>query len=406
MLNWANRFSIFCFLDGNGYPAGRAFPVMLAAGVKRSVSLTCGSAFESLRNFFDREPSYLFGHLGFSLMEETEGVKNSRQSDPDFGPGFFFEPEIIVRVDGELVTIHSEKPGKDVFEEILDSPDFNPVNSRIQVSHVMSRDEYLDAVTAVMEHIALGDCYELNYCQSFRAKDADMDPIAAFRRLMEFSPNPFSALYRLDDLYCICASPERFLKKSGDRVVCQPMKGTAPRFADMQADDQSMLALKESKKEISENVMIVDLVRNDLSKCCVPGTVEVEELFGVYSFPLVHQMVSTISGRISGDTHWSDLLKACFPMGSMTGAPKKKVLELTSRYEKTGRGLFSGSIGYIDPAGDLDFNVVIRSIFYDNDAGELSFHTGGGITFYSDPRKEYEESMLKAAAMMKVLTGS
>lgn len=406
MLNWANRFSIFCYLDGNGYPADRSFPVLLAAGAKRSVSLKAGNAFEVLKEFHQVHPSWIFGHLGYSMMKETEGVDCRHSAFPDFGDGFFFEPEILLSLEGNSLGIYSSLPADELYNEILATAEAVESFASVSIRHFMSRDAYLLAVRSIQEHIRLGDCYELNYCQAFDAEDVRIDPVAVFLRLMEVSPNPFAALYRLHDNYCICASPERFIKKSGNQVISQPMKGTAPRHHDREEDARNLAMLRDSNKELSENVMIVDLVRNDLSKCCKAGSVEVEELFGLYSFPLVHQMISTVKGVLAEGVHWSEMIKNSFPMGSMTGAPKKRVLELIAAHEKTGRGLFSGSIGYVDPSGDLDMNVVIRSIFYDSHSGKLRFLTGGGITFYSDPEKEYEESMLKAAAMIRVLENS
>ena len=150
--------------------------------------------------------------------------------------------------------------------------------------------------------------------------------------------------------------------------------------------------------------MVVDLVRNDLSRVCKEGTVTVEELFGVYRFPQVHQMISTIKGELRDGMNLADVLKASFPMGSMTGAPKKRVLELIEQFERTKRGLYSGAVGYIDPKGDYDFNVVIRSLLYNASAKYLNYQVGGGITFYSDAEKEYEECLLKATAIRQLLS--
>jgi para-aminobenzoate synthetase component 1 len=243
----------------------------------------------------------------------------------------------------------------------------------------------------------------LNFCQEFFSENAGIDPLSVFKKLQQVSPNPFSAFYRLNDDYCICASPERFLKKSGRELISQPIKGTSRRDTDPVKDEKNRSYLKESIKEKSENVMVVDLVRNDLSKICIEGSVYVEEIFGIYSFPQVHQMISTIKGVLSADLHWTKALSATFPMGSMTGAPKKRVMELIAQYEKNKRGLFSGSIGYITPSGDFDFNVVIRSIFYNKSKQYLSFWTGSGITFKSDPVLEYEECLTKAEAIREVL---
>ena len=215
---------------------------------------------------------------------------------------------------------------------------------------------------------------------------------------------PFAALYKLNDQYCICASPERYLKRWGSKVISQPIKGTAKRnLQDRFQDENNREQLSVSEKEKTENVMVVDLVRNDLSKICKQGTVRVEELFGIYTFPQVHQMISTVSGEQEADTHWTDIVKATFPMGSMTGTPKKRVMELIEQYEQTKRGLFSGAIGYVMPNGDFDFNVVIRSILYNSATNYLSFQAGSAITFYCDAASEYEECLLKAQAIKNVL---
>ena len=202
----------------------------------------------------------------------------------------------------------------------------------------------------------------------------------------------------------MCASPERFLQKRGMQLISQPIKGTSKRDMDPVKDTTNKNHLTSSTKEKSENVMVVDLVRNDMSMVCEKGSVKVKELFGVYSFPQVHQMISTVEGTLSSGLKFTDAIEACFPMGSMTGAPKKRVMELIEDYEFSERGLFSGSIGYITPEGDFDFNVVIRSIFYNKNRKEVSFFAGSGITFYSNAEEEYEECLLKAKALVEVLS--
>jgi para-aminobenzoate synthetase component 1 len=233
-----------------------------------------------------------------------------------------------------------------------------------------------------------------------------VDPLKIYLQLSVLSPSPFAALYKLNDKFCISASPERYLKKTGSTILSQPIKGTAIRDINNKLQDElSKLQLLNSEKEKSENVMVVDLVRNDLSKICKEGTVKVDELFGLYSFPQVHQMISSISGELQDELDWVDAIKATFPMGSMTGAPKKKVMELIEQYEQTKRGLYSGAIGYVHPNGNFDFNVVIRSILYNASAQYVSFQTGSAITYYSNPIQEYEECLLKASAIRKVLQG-
>jgi len=301
-----------------------------------------------------------------------------------------------------------------IYKEISAAPSSIPASPAVGASirSRFSAQEYMDTVERIQQHILKGDCYEMNFCQEFYAEKAVIHPLNAYASLSRFSPNPFSAYYKLGDKYLLCMSPERYLKRSGNTLISQPIKGTSRRdTGNKELDELSKNNLRTSEKERAENIMVVDLVRNDLSRVCKKGTVKVDELCGIYSFPQVHQMISTISGELENDTSFCDIIKAAFPMGSMTGAPKKRVMELIEQYERSKRGLFSGSIGYIHPEGDFDFNVVIRSIAYNAAAAYLSFHTGSAITFRSgsaitfrsDPAGEYNECLLKAEAIKKVL---
>ncbi len=407
MLNWANRFSIFCFMDNNDYHFEKAsFECILAVGSKRSVQLTSGNAFQQLRSFYDQKPGWLFGHLGYDLKNETEAVTSSTTDHVGFGIGFFFEPEIVLRfADGKLRVICGEQEAEEILQSIEAEPAVTKQTSslHIPIKSALDKPSYIRIVEALRNHILRGDCYEINFCQQFFAEDITIDPLAVYQQLIKVSPTPFAALYKLNDKYCLCASPERYLKKQGDLLTSQPMKGTIKRNPDKTVDEINKAALQHSSKDQSENVMVVDLVRNDLSRIAEEGSVNVKELFGVYSFPNVHQMISTVEGTIKKELHWTDAIKATFPMGSMTGAPKKRVLELIDQYEPVHRGLFSGSIGYVTPESDFDFNVVIRSIFYNESKKYLSFFAGGGITFYSNSEDEYEESLLKTMAIKSVL---
>ena len=248
------------------------------------------------------------------------------------------------------------------------------VNDSLVVEHRIAKKDYLTIIEKLRQHILRGDCYEINFCQEFYAEGAKIDPVEVYKKLSSLSPNPFSSLYKVKDQWLICASPERFLRKEGNKILSQPIKGTAKRIEGNELNDQYVKeSLARSAKDRSENVMVVDLVRNDLAKVCEEGSVKVEELYGVYTFPQVHQMISTVSGRLMKDIAFTSIIRATFPMGSMTGAPKKRVMELIEKYESTKRGLFSGAVGYITPAGDFDFNVVIRSVLY-NALYELSCH--------------------------------
>ncbi len=408
MLNWVNRFSIFCFLDNQFYDFTKpVFECLLAAGCKKNIEVQAGKAFEELQNFYDTEKGeWIFGHFGYDLKNETEKLYSDNVDGIGFKDLHFFVPEIVLELDSSSVKIYGDVDAEEIFSAILScTPDITEtVKGRVAIQNKIERSTYIQIIEKLQQHILRGDCYEINFCQEFFAENTEMDPVKTYHCLSQLSPNPFSVFYKVNTCYCLCASPERYLKKVGNRILSQPIKGTSKRnLENVTADRVSKNYLLQSPKEKSENVMVVDLVRNDLSRICKPGSVKVEELFGLYSFPQVHQMISTVSGEVETDLTWIECIKATFPMGSMTGAPKKRVMELIEQYEHTRRGLFSGTIGYVNPAGDFDFNVVIRSILYNDLDKYVSFQTGSGITYYSDAALEYEECLIKAEAMRKVL---
>jgi para-aminobenzoate synthetase component I len=410
MLNWANQFNICCLLDNQQYQLPHhSFECLLAADMKEMVSWHGDFSFELLGAMIDTGKDWWFGHLSYDLKNELEPLTSEHEDNIGFPDLFFFRPRVIVQLGFNEITIGTFGDGhKEIYREILSMPvpGIKPDSAPITVQSRLSRDEYIDTINRLKQHILRGDCYEINFCQEFFAENVSLDPVAVYNSLSKMSPNPFAAFYKLDNKYLLCASPERYLKKTGRKIFSQPIKGTWQRNSDDAGQDKkNSELLYNSDKERSENVMIVDLVRNDLSRVCEEGTVKVDELFGIYSFPQVHQMISTISGQLKPGLDFIDAIKATFPMGSMTGAPKKRVMELIEQYEKTRRGIFSGAVGYITPEEDFDFNVVIRSIIYNADTKYLSFPAGSGITWYSDPEKEYEECLLKAAAIKKVLAG-
>jgi para-aminobenzoate synthetase component I len=409
VLSWANRFNICCLLDNQQYHlTPHSFEVLIAAGATHTVQANAGNAFDQLLALHTESKDWLFGHLSYDLKNELEAGMHSHHPDnigfPDL---FFFVPEVILQLSETEISIgvtgHQHAA---VLQQIL-SVDTEVAGLPQQVTSINSRinrQEYIHIIQQIQQHILRGDCYELNFCQEFFATDSIIDPVTVYNRLCHTSPNPFAAFYKTGHHYLLCASPERYLKKTGNTILSQPIKGTWQRNTEnREEDERNRNQLYHSAKDRSENVMIVDLVRNDLSKICAEGEVGVDELFGIYSFPQVHQMISTISGQLRAGIHFMDAIRATFPMGSMTGAPKKRVMELIEQYEKTKRGVFSGSVGYITPEGDFDFNVVIRSILYNASSRYLSFQAGSGITFYSNPEQEYEECLLKAAAIKKVL---
>ena len=408
MLHWVNQFNVCCFLDNNQYD----FPLharecLAGAGLQSSTQDSLDLKLSGLRNFLSLRDDWVFGHLSYDLKNEIDNLQSSLADKLGFPDLFFFIPKHVLLLDekhlqvGSFVDDHEE-----IFSSIINLSLTESVISRqdFVVKQKMDKESYLRSISTIKDHIRRGDCYELNFCQEFYADDITIDPVAVFSRLSHVSPNPFSAFYKTDNRYLLCASPERYLKKTGQQLISQPIKGTSVRLVNNKELDQTQRdKLFESQKERSENVMVVDLVRNDLARICIEGTVKVDELFGIYSFPQVHQMISTISGELRPGNDFVDIIRATFPMGSMTGAPKRKVMQLIEKYEQSRRGLFSGAVGYITPGGDFDFNVVIRSVLYNAANRYLSFSTGSAITHYSDPEQEYEECLLKGEAIRQVL---
>lgn len=408
MLNWANQFGIFCFLDNNGYHfEAPAFECLLAVGCKHNLKANAGNAFDQLKTFGrQNNGQWLFGHFGYDLKNETEYLHSENFDGIRFPDMHFFVPEFVLKLNREQLTIYTESGAAEIFKAVNETHTamVSKNDKPFVIESRISKTDYIDRVKKLQAHMLRGDCYEINFCQEFFAMDAGINPVAVYKKLSAISPNPFAALYKLDDKYCIGASPERYIKKAGNRIFSQPIKGTAKRnLSDHVADERNRWHLVNSSKEKSEHVMVVDLVRNDLSRICKEGTVKVEELFGIYSFPQVHQMISTIGGETAEGLHWVDIIKATFPMGSMTGAPKKKVMELIEAYEQTKRGVYSGAIGFVSPQSNFDFNVVIRSIVYNSSNKYLSFQAGSAITYYSEAEAEYNECLLKAQAIKEAL---
>src|SRR5450432_272169 len=407
MLNFGRKFGIFCFLDNHGYEFNKSYECIAGAGVIKSILARDIPGLSKLNQFQKKNRDWIFGHIAYDVKNEIENFESSNPDGIQFPNIHFFVPEIVfILKKNELeIGVGTAFDAQKIYEAIIYStPVEIPARDPPFLKSRFPRDEYIDTVKKLGEHILRGDCYEINFCQEFYAENTVIDPHTVYQKLSALSPNPFSAFYKYEDKYLICASPERFLKKTGKAIISQPIKGTARRISsDAKADEQQMEDLFNNEKERSENIMIVDLVRNDLAKICAEGSVYVKDFLRIYAFPQVHQMISTIQGTLKEDITLSEIFSATFPMGSMTGAPKKRVMELIEKYEKTKRGLFSGTVGYINADGDFDFNVVIRSVLYNQSNSYISIQAGSAITFKSIPENEYEECLLKIAAMKKAL---
>ena len=389
-------------LKSNKYSS---YETILALGAKNILKSNRNS-FQNLRDFHKLHNDWIFGFLSYDLKNEIEDLTSKNIDEFNIPNLLFYVPETILFIQNENVLIQSihSKSKIDLFVNSLSNlhVDCEKVDS-IELTSRESKKEYLEKINKIKSHIQNGDIYEMNYCQEFYSLGKDIDPRSVFLNLNNINKSPFSVYFNFENNYLLCSSPERFLKKKGIDVVSQPIKGTRRRGVDKKEDELLSKLLRESKKDISENVMIVDLVRNDLSRTAKKATVNVEELLGIYTFETVHQMITTVTSQLDDQFDFVDLLETTFPMGSMTGAPKIKAMELIEKFEISKRSLFSSAFGYITPDGDFDFNVVIRSIVYNEINKYISVMSGGAITINSDPEEEYEECLLKSHAMIKSL---
>ncbi|WP_238989276.1 anthranilate synthase component I family protein [Mucilaginibacter terrigena] len=403
-LAWAAKFDTLCYLDSNSFndPYGK-FDTIIAIGAKAELTTNAGDAFAQLSGFKNANSGWITGFLGYDLKNEVENLQSNNTDHLDFPDLYFFAPEILISITGNTVEIIGEQASKIL--EAIERPELSKVEQQpaINLQPRFSRAEYVETVEKIQQHIIRGDIYVTNFCQEFYADNTEIEPLSIFRNLNQLSPTPFSTFFKWEGNYIMCASPERFLAKRGSKLISQPIKGTARRDADDVIDKTIIEELRNHPKELQENVMIVDLVRNDLTHSARPGTVKTEELYDIQSFKQVHQMVSTVVCELRDDVSAVEAVKNTFPMGSMTGAPKISAMQLMERYERSKRGVYSGAIGYFSPDDDFDFNVVIRTLLYNSAKKYLSFHVGSAITYHADPGQEYEECLLKAKAILEVL---
>jgi len=409
LLSWAQQFREVIFLDSNSYPQQYSnFDCVLAVDAFTSLKTDYYNAFEDLKQYQQNTKDWLFGYLSYDLKNDTENLHSNNFDGLNFPDLFFFQPKKIFILKGNDLEIQylmmCDDEVEEDFEEIVKIQNETFVTlSGVEVKQRISKDLYIQKVNKMLEHIHIGDMYEANFCMEFYAENANINPLEKFQKLNEISQAPFTVFFKNHKEYLLSASPERYLTKVGNKIISQPIKGTSKRFSDPVEDEKAKNILATDAKERAENIMITDLVRNDLSHTAQKGSVEVEELCGIYSFLQVHQMISTVTSKLDPQFSPVDVLKTTFPMGSMTGAPKISVMEIIENLEETKRGLYSGAIGYFTPEGDFDFNVVIRSILYNQEKKYVSFSVGSAITSLSIPEKEYEECLLKAKAMHEVL---
>ncbi|WP_439882984.1 anthranilate synthase component I family protein [Pontibacter sp. MBLB2868] len=405
-LNWAAQYPLVAYYQNNAIPyPHHGFQHLLAVSAGKPLPLNQQESFESLRNEIRKQDSLLCGYLSYDLKNQVEKLSSHNSDAIGFPLISFFRPEIHIYINSSSINITvTGTTTQSVINAILATP--LPETEKLptlKVKQRVSPEQYIGNVEKIRKHILEGNVYELNYCIEFYAESVEISPLPLYLALNEASPTPFSGFLKLEDKYLLCASPERFLKKSGDKLISQPIKGTIRRGTTPEEDAALQDQLRHDEKELAENMMIVDLVRNDLSRACATGTVQVEEMFGIYGFRQVSQMISTITGNLKPDQDLVDALQCTFPMGSMTGAPKISAMQLIEELEDTRRGLYSGAFGYITENQDCDFNVVIRSLQYNASQKYLSFMVGSAITYDSEPKQEYAECLLKAKAILQVL---
>ena len=377
---------------------------VLAGVGKKAILISNNDSFEKLNKLHAQKKDWLFGYLSYDLKNEIEELSSNNTDNFNTDNLTFFVPEYVILLNNDKLEIqtHHSIESCNEFVKAFNFSDFSNYKPQVNFSRRDDKESYLNKIEKIKNHIQIGDIYEMNYCQEFYASDVKIDAESVFLELNKRMQTPFSSFLKLKNQYILSASPERFLRKKGTYILSQPIKGTRKRGKTKLEDSSLINELKTSQKDISENIMITDLVRNDLSITAKKESIKVEELCKVYTFRKVHQMITSISSEIDAGFNFSDVLKAAFPMGSMTGAPKLRAMELIEHFEDFKRGFFSGAVGYITPQADFDFNVVIRTILYNLATDYLSIGVGGAITIKSDAMQEYEECLIKAKPLFDV----
>jgi para-aminobenzoate synthetase component 1 len=416
VIQWLKHYKTFCLLDSNPgccseqYAKNSKYDLLVGFD---EIAHFKGSRTSQLKVFSRIHNDWLFGHFAYDVKNDIENLNTLHPNNLQFPDIYFFQPKYVISIingKGQLQYLpqHSSKAeASEILKNILKiQVSNNEILKKTTFKSILNKEDYIKNVEKLKKRINRGDIYEANYCLEFFSQQFDYDPFELYTTLNKIAPAPFSAFYCVNNSFLACSSPERFLKKTENKIISQPIKGTAKRGNSVEQDKEIAEALMNNEKERTENVMITDLVRNDLSKSAIPGSVNVDELCHVYSFSHVHQMISTISATLPDNTNWVDIIRNTFPMGSMTGAPKINAMKLIDKLEVSRRGIYSGTLGYVSPQNDFDFNVIIRSLTYNQSNKYLSFHVGSAITALCNAEAEYDECLLKAKAMLQVFNNT
>ena len=403
IVNFSSDQSHFTLLNSND--SFDDYELIIAYGAE-SFLQSSKNSLKKIDKYIDKVNDWIFGYLSYDLKNEIENLTDLNKDVFNLPNLYFYQPKVIWLIKEEKAEIYSlDKKNLNEDWDHINSIDYKDYTEKSSLDLITrtSKEEYVRKIKNIKQRILQGDCYEMNYCFDMYSKNKTINPYETYIKLNDYTRSPMSTFFKLNQLYLLSSSPERFIKRINRKIISQPIKGTAKRGLDSKEDEKIKHTLLSSPKELSENHMIVDLVRNDLSRVAEKGSVKVVNLNKLNTFKRVHQLISTVEAEIAVKTKFSKIITGMFPMGSMTGAPKIESMNIIDEYESTKRGLYSGSIGYIKPNKDFDFNVVIRSIIYDKLLKEINVSVGSAITFKSDPESEFEECLLKAEPMIKSL---
>ena len=403
VVNFSSNQTHFTLLNSND--SFDDYELIIAYGAKSFIQSSKNSL-QKIDKYISCVNDWVFGFLSYDLKNEIENLSDLNKDIFNLPNIYFYQPKVIWLIKGEKARIYSiSKKNLNEDWDKINSINYKECAKKSSIDLIprTSRDEYVKKIKKIKQRILKGDCYEMNFCFDMYSQNKKINPYKTYIKLNNYTRSPMSTFFKLNQLFLLSSSPERFIKRNNKTIISQPIKGTAKRGLNSTEDEEIKERLLSSPKELSENHMIVDLVRNDLSRLARKGSVKVKYLNKLNTFKRVHQLISTIEAKIESKTKFSKIINGMFPMGSMTGAPKIESMNIIDEYESTKRGLYSGSVGYIKPNKDFDFNVVIRSIIYDEILKEINVNVGSAITFKSDAESEFEECLLKAEPMIKSL---
>lgn len=403
---WSDQFREVVSLDSNDHKLPyHSIEKVIACDAMTSIET---NDIVQLKEYQSHLRDWCFGFISYDIKNDLFDVTSFNEDHIGFKEMCFFQPKRLIVFNGNLVEFSylacCDDEIDDDFNQIMNtSLELKYKEQSIDLVERVPFERYKQQFDKALQYIKRGDTYELNYCVEFFHQGIHINPYSFYNVLNSQAKSSFASFVKWNNCFAMCASPERFIKKIDQKIVSQPIKGTAKRGISDFEDQLLIKELQASAKERSENIMIVDLVRNDLSKIALKNTVKVEELCGVYTFSHVHQMISTVTCEVDFTTSPLDIIFETFPMASMTGVPKKRTLEIIEELEDHKRGLYSGTIGYISPQNDFDFNVVIRALLYNADTTYLSLSVGSAVTYLANAEDEYKECLLKASAIRQLL---